>query len=90
MKKLLAVGFMLCLTSLSVRADCYGGHWLQTKNTSGSIITLEDGSVWKVINGGNIDSMLWLPTEDILLCDDGTMINTDSNNEQVDVVPLTH
>lgn len=71
-------------------ADCESGHWLQTKNDQGTILTLEDGSVWEVLNGGEIDSQLWLETENLLVCDDGTMINKDENNEQIDVQLLSH
>lgn len=70
-------------------ANCESGHWLQTKNDEGTILTLEDGSVWEVLNGGETDSQLWLENESLLVCDDGTVINQDENNEQVDVQLLS-
>ncbi|UWM62292.1 hypothetical protein [Enterobacter sp. CP102] len=70
-------------------AGCESGHWIQTKNDDGTLITLEDGSVWRVIDGGQVDSKLWLEVDDVLLCDDGTMINTSEQNEQVSVELLS-
>jgi len=79
----------LLLLSAGAYADCESGHWLQTKNDQGSILTLEDGSVWMVINGGEIDSQLWLESDEILICDDSTFINKDEDNEQVSVQLLS-
>lgn len=82
------VALLLALPSHSW-ANCESGHWLQTKNDDGIILTLEDDSVWRVTGGGEIDSQLWLQTDDLLVCDDGTIINKDESNEQVDVELLS-
>ncbi len=47
----------------------------------GKLIKLEDGSVWEVDAVDTVDSMLWLPTKDVLICGD-PLINTD-NGEKV-------
>lgn len=88
MKNVILFVSLLCC-SLGAMASCESGHWLQTKNTDGTLLTLEDGSVWKVLNGGEVDSQLWLESDEILVCDDGTFINKDEDNEQVDVQLLS-
>ncbi|WP_164850637.1 MULTISPECIES: hypothetical protein [Enterobacter] len=82
------VALLLAFPSFSW-ANCESGHWLQTKNDDGTILTLEDGSVWRVTGGGELDSQLWLQTDELLVCDDGTIINKDESNEQVDVQLLS-
>lgn len=42
----------------------------------GKIIALEDGSVWKVGDLDVITSALWLPTSEVVACDD-KIINAD-------------
>jgi len=42
-----------------------GGHWVRKKIDSGRIILLEDGSLWQINSIDRIDTMLWLPTENI-------------------------
>lgn len=79
----------LLAVSAVASANCESGHWLKDKNSEGTILTLEDGSVWKVLNGGELDSQLWLEVDNVLICDDGTIINKDENNEQVDVELLS-
>lgn len=59
-------------------SDCESGHWIQSVIDDGSIIKLEDGSVWKVESIDTITSTLWLPVSEVVLCDD-KMINTDDN-----------
>jgi hypothetical protein len=44
----------------------------------GRIIKLEDGSIWEVDPTDVIDSALWLPISDIVVCGD-KLINTDDN-----------
>ena len=56
--------------------DCESGHWISSVNRDGEVIILEDGSVWLVDPIDQIDSMLWLPTSDIVACYD-KLINTD-------------
>lgn len=59
-------------------SGCEDGHWIESVSSDGSIINLEDGSVWEVDAGDTVDSALWLPVSDIIACDD-KLINTDDN-----------
>lgn len=59
---------------------CEDGHWVESVSEDGTIVKLEDGSVWEVDEVDAIDSMLWLPTTDIIACSD-KLINTDDNEK---------
>jgi hypothetical protein len=62
-------------------SGCESGHWVASVSDDGQIVKLEDGSIWEVDPVDAIDSTLWLPTTDIVVCDD-KLINVD-DNEQV-------
>lgn len=57
---------------------CEPGHWVESVLNGGQIVKLEDGSIWEIDAFDTIDSSLWLPTTDIIICDD-KLINTDDN-----------
>ena len=59
-------------------SDCDDGHWVDSVSDDGTIVKLEDGSVWEIDSVDAIDSALWLPTTEIIACDD-KLINTDDN-----------
>ena len=59
-------------------SGCESQHWVESVSDNGQLIQLEDGSIWEVDAGDAIDSALWLPTTDIVACDD-KLINTDDN-----------
>ena len=61
-------------------SGCEDGHWVDSVSNDGTIVKLEDGSVWEVDPVDAIDSALWLPTTDIIACDD-KLINTDDNEK---------
>jgi hypothetical protein len=65
---------------------CVSGHWVDSVSDDGDIVKLEDGSVWEISAVDTVDSMLWLPTTDIIACDD-KLINTE-DNETVEAVRL--
>ncbi len=65
---------------LAPNSDCESGHWVDSVMSDGEIVKLEDGSVWRVSSADSIDSNLWLPTDDIVVCD-GTLINTDDSEK---------
>jgi hypothetical protein len=65
---------------------CDSGHWIDAVIDDGSIVKLEDGTVWEVASYDRVDSALWLPTTDIVVCDD-KLINTE-DNESVDAKQL--
>ncbi len=60
------------------------GHWLQSNSGNGKILTLEDGSVWKVDAMDSIDSALWLPISNISVVESSSgtlLINTDDEEK---------
>ena len=63
------------------RRQCATGHWVQSVSGDGQIVRLEDGSAWQVNSVDAVTTALWLPTTDVIACDD-RLINTD-NNEAV-------
>ncbi len=70
----------------NLKSNCTEKHWIKSVIDSGSIIILEDGSIWKVDSLDRVSSMLWLPTEDVIICN-GRMINL-SNGEEIGVIRL--
>ena len=55
---------------------CDEGHWIDEVLADGRIIKLEDGSLWEVDSIDTVTSSIWLPTSDIIVCDD-KLINVD-------------
>lgn len=83
--KLVAMAAVLFAVSGAAFAGCETGHWIQSKSDDGSIIIIEDGSVWQVDPVDTIDSSLWLVTDEIVACDD-KLIDTDDGT----TVEATH
>jgi hypothetical protein len=69
----LALGMSL---GVSAAYACDSGHWVDSVAADGQIVILEDGSVWQIEAGDEINTALWLPTTDITVCA-GRLINTD-------------
>jgi len=44
-----------------------GGHWIKSKSNNGSMIVLEDGSMWEINSLDQIDTALWLPITNITI-----------------------
>lgn len=61
----------------SVRG-CESGHWIESVLDDGSIIKLDDGSIWEVDPVDVVTSAIWLPMTEVVVCDD-RIINTDDN-----------
>lgn len=78
LKPIITITLLLLLNCGTVYAYCESGHWLQSKTSDGSVLILEDGSIWKVSSIDTIDSQLWLPIDNIIICE-GKLINTDDN-----------
>ncbi|MBK6008686.1 hypothetical protein JJB11_21505 [Ramlibacter ginsenosidimutans] len=66
------------LAGRSGYGGCEDGHWIESVLSDGSIVKLEDGSVWEVDGADSVDSALWLPVSEIVACDN-KLINTDDN-----------
>jgi hypothetical protein len=64
----------------SPSSACIEGHWISSVMGDGKLIKLEDGSIWEVDSVDTVDSMLWLPTEEILICGE-RLIKTDDGEK---------
>jgi hypothetical protein len=42
-------------------------HWVKNKYSSGEFVQLEDNSVWQIAPLDKINTMLWLPTEEVVV-----------------------
>jgi len=49
------------------KSNCYETI-LKSNSNSGEILITIEGHVYEVLPGDNIDSMLWLPSSDLLIC----------------------
>jgi hypothetical protein len=61
---------------------------IDTVSDDGSTIILLSGDVYEVDPVDQVDSQLWLPAEDVLVCSESMMINKDENAERVHVKRL--
>jgi hypothetical protein len=59
-------------------SGCEAGHWVDAVMSNGEYVKLEDGSIWKIDIIDQVDTMLWLPTTDII-ASSGKLINTEDN-----------
>ena len=60
------------------------GHWVQSKTDDGSIVILEDRSVWQIDPLDQIDTALWLPMTEITVVEINggyLLINTDDGEK---------
>lgn len=78
--KCLFIGCVLIAVASSAFADCEQGHYIQEVMGNGKIIQLENDSLWQVNAVDTVDSMLWLPADNVVICSDGKMINTDEDS----------
>lgn len=85
-KILLVAAFFITAPAL---ADCESGYYIQTLSEDGSLITLDDGSIWRVDSGDEADVQAWVDNDEILVCDDASLINKDEGNEEVEVSLLS-
>lgn len=77
-KRIVAVisALLMEVYSPSASANCEDGHWVKSVSSDGKIVVLEDGTVWKVDDADADTTALWLPTTEIVACDD-KLIDTD-------------
>ncbi len=61
-------------------------HWIKNKSSDGSVIILDDGTIWKADD--TAETCVWTTADRILLIDDDRMINLDGGGEQVDVMRI--
>jgi len=67
------------LLTVSAYSNCESGHWIDNVMSNGEIIKLEDGSLWKVNSSDTYNSAIWIAIDNIVICDDNKLINTDDN-----------
>ncbi|MBB5510964.1 hypothetical protein [Paraburkholderia atlantica] len=41
---------------------------MQSKDDDGTYLIMQSGAVYEVLAGDNVDSALWLPAEDVMVC----------------------
>ena len=87
--KVILASMLAILVSGSASANCDSGYSIQTKSDDGSLITLDDGSTWRVAADGQADAAAWVEGDEVIVCDDSTFINKDEDDEQVDVELLS-
>ncbi len=46
-------------------------HWVREKIENGAFIKLEDGSLWQISPIDKINTMLWLPTDNVVVIESG-------------------
>ncbi|MEX3694199.1 hypothetical protein AB3X91_37910 [Paraburkholderia sp. BR14263] len=63
-----AVSCLLASACVSARADSCDEDTLQSKDNDGTYLIMQSGAVYEVMAGDNIDSALWLPAEDVMVC----------------------
>ena len=64
-------------------------HWISSVSTGGSVVTLEDGSVWGVNAVDRVFTSIWLPVSNVIVRQAETgigdyryiLLNTDDGEE---------
>lgn len=56
--------------------------YINRKTSDGSVIILSSGVAWEINSAGRINTSLWLPGEEVFVCDDDSIINK-SNGDKV-------
>ncbi len=73
----------LIFTAAHLAHGCDSGLYLRSVSGQGEIVSLDDGSTWRVLKVHRVHSRQWLPTDKVTLCeDDGIMINTTPRPEE--------
>ena len=87
-EKLVLISLLLLpLSGFASAAQC-AGDTIKSVSSGGEVLVMISGAVYKVDQLDRLDSELWLPADDVLICDDGRMINTDEEGEVVEVQRL--
>jgi hypothetical protein len=77
---------MLGLLTVGQASAC-DEDMISTVSSEGAVIVMLSGAVYRVDIGDRLDSALWLPPADVLVCDD-RIINKDESGESVGVVRI--
>lgn len=63
-----SLAMLAVLASHSARAASCDNDDLESKSDDGSYLIMSSGSVFEVLPGDEIDSQLWLPPADVVIC----------------------
>jgi hypothetical protein len=85
MKTLLLVVTAFVFVCIPASASCDEETISEVKG-HGEIIIMLDGSIWKSLD--RVTSSTWLTADDVLICDDDEIINTDEDGESVSAVRI--
>jgi hypothetical protein len=58
---------------------------IETVSSDGSVLIMISGATYKVDDADQVDTELWLAVDDVLICDDEEIINTDEDSEKASV-----
>jgi len=61
---------------------------IRSVSSDGAIIVMNSGGVFRVSPSDQVDTALWLSADDVLICGDSEIVNTDENGERASVVRL--
>ncbi|WP_426440110.1 tetratricopeptide repeat protein [Bradyrhizobium genosp. P] len=61
---------------------------IESVSGDGGIIKMLSGAIFQVDGVDQVDTQLWLPADDVVVCDDARVINTDESSEQASVAKL--
>jgi hypothetical protein len=83
-----AISIILLMASTSVTAhakNCEDDS-IDSVSDDGDIIKLLSGNVYEIDSTDTVDTALWLPADDVLVCEEGggivEIVNTDENGEK--------
>jgi hypothetical protein len=81
--KLLA---LMCGSYAVAQEGAQARHWINEVTRRGSLVVLEDGSIWKVDAVDRVTTMLWLPVDNIAIVQSEVagkyiMVNTTQNQQ---------
>ena len=68
---------ILAVMSLLAPVGCEYEHEILSVSSEGRLITLEDGSMWRIDSVEGIDTSRWLPATPIAICE-GELLNVDT------------
>ena len=88
MRKLLMCGALLLVYSQHGYAKNCSDDSISSVSSDGQSLVMMSGAIYEVGQADRIDSALWLAADDVLICDDNEIINTDEQGEKVSVSRL--
>jgi hypothetical protein len=78
--------FLIAIGCAALAHIAQADNWIKFKADDGSIIILDDGTVWKIDQLDRFNSAFWMRLDNIVV-DDGALINIDKC-EQIDAVQI--